>query len=87
MTTSSLIRLPGLYYNCRPLLSLPISCSPTQLAPWRRLARTEAFEASIDPSELTEARKWQQSVSKDSMPKGTTTYARSSGPGGQHVNK
>ncbi|KAF3763664.1 hypothetical protein M406DRAFT_341122 [Cryphonectria parasitica EP155] len=52
-----------------------------------RLARFQAFEASFDPADLAEARKWRQSVSEASLPRGTTTFARSSGPGGQHVNK
>lgn len=74
---------PGLIHRCWLLAP----ASSIQLAPWKRLARTQAFEASLDPSEISEARKWRQSVDKDSLPKGTTTFARSSGPGGQHVNK
>ncbi|ROV93527.1 hypothetical protein VSDG_06821 [Cytospora chrysosperma] len=58
-----------------------------QLAPWKRLVRYQAFDASLDPDELAEARKWRQSFNEDSIPKGDTTFARSSGPGGQHVNK
>ncbi|KKY30951.1 putative peptidyl-trna hydrolase domain-containing protein [Diaporthe ampelina] len=59
----------------------------TQLAPWKRFVRYQAFDASFDPDELAEARKWRQAFSEDTLPKGTTTFARSSGPGGQHVNK
>lgn len=81
MTNTSLMRLPSLV--CRPFPPL----SSVQLAPWKRLARFSAFEASLDPADLSEARKWRDSVSDASLPKGTTVFARSSGPGGQHVNK
>ncbi|KAL2117459.1 hypothetical protein VTJ04DRAFT_7119 [Mycothermus thermophilus] len=36
---------------------------------------------------LAEARKWHQSFKLSSIPEGKTTYSRSSGPGGQNVNK
>ncbi|KAJ4414794.1 hypothetical protein N0V82_007709 [Gnomoniopsis sp. IMI 355080] len=84
MKISLTIIRPGLihrYWPCTP------TSSAVQLAPWKRFARTEAFESSLDPADLSEARKWRQSVSEDSLPRGTTTFARSSGPGGQHVNK
>ncbi|ROW09934.1 hypothetical protein VPNG_06306 [Cytospora leucostoma] len=58
-----------------------------QLAPWRRLVRYQAFDAAFDPDELAEARRWRQSFNESSIPRGDTTFARSSGPGGQHVNK
>lgn len=85
MTRSLLMRLPGLIHQYRPLI--PTSFPLVQLAPCKRRTRTEAFESSLDPTQLSEARKWRQSVDKESIPKGATTYARSSGPGGQHVNK
>lgn len=81
MTKSSLMRLPSLIY--RPLAPP----SPIQLAPWKRFARFSAFDASFDQEELSEARQWRDKVNADSLPKGATVYARSSGPGGQHVNK
>ena len=52
-----------------------------------RLKRYEAFDAQFDQDELAEARKWYQSFKSSRLPRGSTTYARSSGPGGQHVNK
>lgn len=52
-----------------------------------RSKRYEAFDASLDQDALAEARSWFQSFDAASLPKGNTTYARSSGPGGQHVNK
>lgn len=81
MISPSWMRLPS-------LISRP-STPPlfTHLAPWKRFARCQAFEASFDPADLAEARKWRQSITEESLPKGTTTFARSSGPGGQHVNK
>lgn len=81
MMTRSLMRLPR-------LISQPLpSPSAIELAPWKRFARYQAFDASFDPDELAEARRWRQAFSEDAIPKGTTTFARSSGPGGQHVNK
>lgn len=75
------MRLPG-------LISQPLALpSAIELAPWKRFARYQAFDASFDPDELAEARRWRQAFSEDSLPKGTTIFARSSGPGGQHVNK
>ncbi|KAG6360855.1 hypothetical protein INS49_011922 [Diaporthe citri] len=81
MMTRSLVRLPGLISQPLPLPSA------IELAPWKRFARYQAFDASFDPDELAEARRWRQAFSEDALPKGTTTFARSSGPGGQHVNK
>ncbi|KKA30990.1 hypothetical protein TD95_002944 [Thielaviopsis punctulata] len=52
-----------------------------------RLARYEAFAANIDPADLAEAREWAKKFGADSIPKGNTVFSRSSGPGGQHVNK
>ncbi|KAH8880386.1 hypothetical protein GQ53DRAFT_755209 [Thozetella sp. PMI_491] len=52
-----------------------------------RFSSYHSHDAAFDPEELAEARKWHQSFRISSLPKGTTTYARSSGPGGQHVNK
>ena len=48
---------------------------------------TKAYDADFDPEELVEARKWRAAFTEESLPKGQTTYSRSSGPGGQHVNK
>ncbi|KAL2268375.1 hypothetical protein VTJ83DRAFT_3221 [Remersonia thermophila] len=53
----------------------------------RRSVRHQAFEASFDPEQLAEARKWHRSFNISSLPEGTTSFSRSSGPGGQHVNK
>ncbi|ORY58880.1 uncharacterized protein BCR38DRAFT_460719 [Pseudomassariella vexata] len=52
-----------------------------------RFIRHQAFDASFDQDELAEARKWQSSFRGSNLPKGQTSYSRSSGPGGQHVNK
>ncbi|OTB17646.1 hypothetical protein K445DRAFT_315393 [Daldinia sp. EC12] len=52
-----------------------------------RTIQHQAYDAAFDPVELTEARKWYSSFTENSLPKGQTTYSRSSGPGGQHVNK
>ncbi|KAM0460681.1 hypothetical protein ACHAPV_001290 [Trichoderma viride] len=60
----------------RPLLSQSI-----------RFKRYEAFDARLDQDALAEARLWYNSFDASQLPKGSTTYARSSGPGGQHVNK
>ncbi|KAF5023943.1 hypothetical protein F66182_3981 [Fusarium sp. NRRL 66182] len=52
-----------------------------------RFKRYQAFDAELDQEALSEARSWYNSFNPSRLPKGNTTYARSSGPGGQHVNK
>ncbi|TDZ34961.1 hypothetical protein C8035_v010196 [Colletotrichum spinosum] len=52
-----------------------------------RWARYQAFEADFDPEELKQAREWHKTFDGSRLPKGQTSFARSSGPGGQHVNK
>lgn len=52
-----------------------------------RFKRYEAYDAQLDQDALAEARLWYSSFDASQLPKGNTTYARSSGPGGQHVNK
>ncbi|KAH7155224.1 hypothetical protein B0J13DRAFT_221100 [Dactylonectria estremocensis] len=52
-----------------------------------RFKRYQAYDAELDKDALAEARSWYQSFTPAQLPKGNTTYARSSGPGGQHVNK
>ncbi|KAK0725393.1 hypothetical protein B0H67DRAFT_480676 [Lasiosphaeris hirsuta] len=63
----------------------PVSQSP--LVSLQRSIRHQAFETGLDPEELAEARKWHQSFQPNSIPPGNTSFSRSSGPGGQHVNK
>ncbi|EGS22105.1 putative translation release factor [Thermochaetoides thermophila DSM 1495] len=53
----------------------------------RRLKQHKAFDADFDKKLLEEARKWKEKFTINQLPQGQTTYARSSGPGGQHVNK
>ncbi|KAH0529518.1 hypothetical protein TsFJ059_004253 [Trichoderma semiorbis] len=64
----------------QPRLSLSLS-QPV------RFKRYEAYDAQLDQDALAEARVWYNSFDASQLPKGNTTYARSSGPGGQHVNK
>jgi len=52
-----------------------------------RTFQTQAYEATFDQDELEEARKWRATFAESKLPCGETTYSRSSGPGGQHVNK
>ncbi|XP_044717226.1 RF-1 domain-containing protein [Hirsutella rhossiliensis] len=71
----------------------------SRVTPWTRLALTrcplttarfkryQAFDAQLDQEALTEARSWYRKFDASHLPRGSTTYARSSGPGGQHVNK
>ncbi|KAI0475607.1 hypothetical protein GGR56DRAFT_646642 [Xylariaceae sp. FL0804] len=67
-----------------PLVAPSVLSSPLVQ---QRTIRHQAYEASFDVDELTEAREWFTSFGEDSLPQGRTSYARSSGPGGQHVNK
>ncbi|KAL7962157.1 hypothetical protein V8C34DRAFT_270925 [Trichoderma compactum] len=64
----------------QPRLSLSLS-QPV------RSKRYEAYDARLDQDALAEARVWYNSFDASQLPKGNTSYARSSGPGGQHVNK
>ncbi|KAK0384404.1 hypothetical protein NLU13_8491 [Sarocladium strictum] len=76
----TLIRRP----ICRPSGSLIIGPG---LVPQIRSKRYEAFGSDMDQEAVAEARSWYQKFDTSLLPKGTTTFARSSGPGGQHVNK
>ncbi|KAI1842995.1 hypothetical protein JX266_010848 [Neoarthrinium moseri] len=62
-----------------PLVGRPLVCS--------RTVRNQAVDAAFDQDELAEARRWHASFQESDLPKGQTSYSRSSGPGGQHVNK
>ncbi|KAK1658817.1 peptidyl-tRNA hydrolase domain-containing protein [Colletotrichum godetiae] len=73
----------SLFRSVRPT-SASHFIQPLQPVRW---ARFQAFEADFDPEELEKARSWHKSFNGSQLPKGQTTYARSSGPGGQHVNK
>ncbi|OLN94307.1 hypothetical protein CCHL11_02806 [Colletotrichum chlorophyti] len=73
----------SLAWTLRPILGNPL-IQPLRAVRW---ARYEAFEAAFDPEELKQARSWHKKFDGSELPKGQTTYARSSGPGGQHVNK
>lgn len=68
-------------YLCRPFLALNIRPSLS------RSIKYQPFDSGHDEADLAEARSWHQSFTEESLPKGKTTYSRSSGPGGQHVNK
>src|SRR5690349_20566819 len=63
---------------CRP------GATPIQ---WLRTIQHQAFDDAFDQDELSEARKWREAFQQSSIPKGQTVFSRSSGPGGQHVNK
>ncbi|KAI1385926.1 uncharacterized protein F4822DRAFT_414478 [Hypoxylon trugodes] len=52
-----------------------------------RSMQHQPYDASFDQEELAEAREWHTSFNRSQLPKGYTNYSRSSGPGGQHVNK
>lgn len=51
--------------------------------------RPELAAVAVDESSLEEARQWLTSFTVDSIPRNgcNITYSRSSGPGGQNVNK
>lgn len=73
--------------SCRALsASWPLRRSLTPFIT-TRLKRYEAYDAQLDRDALVEARSWFQKFDASQLPRGNTTYARSSGPGGQHVNK
>jgi peptidyl-tRNA hydrolase ICT1 len=68
----------------RPLRAAPLAFLPRAT---RRYKRYEAHEAHLDQDALADARSWFDKFDASQLPKGNTTFARSSGPGGQHVNK
>lgn len=72
--------------SLRVLPPLGFSFNLAGRVPYRSV-RHQAFDAKFDLDELTEARSWYASFNESSLPKGQTSYSRSSGPGGQHVNK
>ncbi|KZF21918.1 peptidyl-tRNA hydrolase domain-containing protein [Xylona heveae TC161] len=55
----------------------------------RRLASNTNRSGSLDEAELAAARRWIANCTPDSIPKnlGQVSFSRSSGPGGQNVNK
>ncbi|KAG5928779.1 hypothetical protein E4U42_008034 [Claviceps africana] len=75
--------------NCSRLLLSAIRPSSRTLGIARhvRFKRYEAFDAQFHKETLREARSWFQAFDASKLPRGSTTYSRSSGPGGQHVNK
>ncbi|KAG9250517.1 uncharacterized protein F5Z01DRAFT_677645 [Emericellopsis atlantica] len=52
-----------------------------------RFKQHEAFDARLDRDTLAETRAWFAGFNEDQLPRGSTSFARSSGAGGQHVNK
>ncbi|KAI0892998.1 hypothetical protein F4806DRAFT_477850 [Annulohypoxylon nitens] len=52
-----------------------------------RNVRHQAYDAAFNQDELAEARRWFDTFDWDTLPRGLSTFSRSSGPGGQHVNK
>ncbi|KAI0202845.1 peptidyl-tRNA hydrolase domain-containing protein [Astrocystis sublimbata] len=52
-----------------------------------RTFRSQADTVIPDQDDLHEAWKWHDSFNESSLPKGQTSFSRSSGPGGQKVNK
>jgi len=52
-----------------------------------RTARYEAYDCGLDDDEVSAARAWYQTFRQANLPSGNTVYSRSSGAGGQHVNK
>ncbi|KAL1899196.1 hypothetical protein Sste5346_003118 [Sporothrix stenoceras] len=71
------------------LTSRPYAASKTftTTTPRRANDRYSAFDSGFDPEDLQATRQWRQKLAQDALPKGNTTFSRSSGPGGQHVNK
>lgn len=69
------------------IVRLPLFSLLTPSLVHLRRVRYQAHDALLDQDDLDEARKWYTTFNEDSIPKGQTSYSRSSGPGGQHVNK
>ena len=71
----------------RPSLAPGSAARFSRTVGYVRRAGYQPYDAAFDPEELSAARTWYQNFKRSSLPKGSTTYSRSSGPGGQHVNK
>ncbi|KAF2278467.1 uncharacterized protein EI97DRAFT_431686 [Westerdykella ornata] len=62
---------------------------PCGLSPSRFFASASAADPSVSEEELQAARRWLENLHAESIPKdiGELSFSRSSGPGGQNVNK
>ncbi len=60
---------------------------PKLLGHPRRSMSYQPHDTAFDPGELAEARRWRETFQRGTLPKEVTTFSRSSGPGGQNVNK
>lgn len=71
------------------LTSWPIAATRrfTTTIPRQADDRYSAFDSGFEAEDLQAARQWRQKLAQDALPKGNTAFSRSSGPGGQHVNK
>lgn len=73
------------------LLSQPFRLLPPAGIPYPSWVQTyhrhHRSDVKYSPEELAEARSWRKAFSIHNLPKGQASYSRSSGPGGQNVNK
>lgn len=72
------------WLSTRPLRTSGLQVLPRAVV---RTARYQAFDSGLDPEEVSAARSWYQTFQQANLPSGKTVYSRSSGAGGQHVNK
>ncbi|OAA59165.1 Peptide chain release factor class I/class II [Niveomyces insectorum RCEF 264] len=82
--------LGGLFRKpARPLFAGPHSrvLAATLVTTRPGSRRYQAFDTGLDPDDVAAARQWRQAFEPAVLPQGSTTFSRSSGPGGQHVNK
>ena len=81
---TSVRRLPRRPAAIMRVWALPLLSSVQSV---RATSRYQAYDSGFDPDDLQEAREWKKRFEKSRLPKGQTSYSRSSGPGGQNVNK
>jgi len=76
-------------FHSIPFRSLGFKPLQTQLAALQSRNYAATSRTGDDAAELDEARKWFANFDQNTIPKSIskTEYARSSGPGGQKVNK
>lgn len=73
----------------RPRFLTPISISTLPPPPQFRTHATKRTPSEYSEEDLTAARKWLSNLNPDTIPRNLCeiTFSRSSGPGGQNVNK
>jgi hypothetical protein len=77
-------------FRCRPALAIVTAARTPQAVRLRWASARSGNGSSVDEEELQKARAWLAALHADAIPLktiGELSFSRSSGPGGQNVNK